>query len=195
VAGKAARMTVNPYEPPQAPTSSPLPVEVDRAGPWRDHALMVVRVNNSGPLPWRCVITGVPVEPHQLFLHQLTYYPKTHSFLLAQPVTFAFYWPVVDAARPWVIPLRFRQGVGLFSGVVCAIATGFVPGVPQPIQVISFFSLIPLLALVAICEVIDRQMTRRFPSILRAQDGYAWVQGVHADFLAALPPWPGGEPK
>lgn len=182
-------MTINPYESPQTPGSLRSLVDEADPGPWRDNALLVMRVDRECSLPMRCVITGVSVGPDKTYYRELTY---AKSFALSHPVRLEVKWPVTDGARPkvpWAPVVGTLVSIAvLVLGIAdyrhrATVGTGISP------QTMG-----GLAAVIAIMSAaVARTLAMPFLAIVDTKDGFAWIDGAHPDFLRELPPWPGGE--
>lgn len=181
--------SLNPYESPQSPSSARSLVDEADPGPWRDDALLVMRVDRECSLPMRCVITGVSVGPEKTYFRELTY---AKSFSDTHNVWLEVSWPVIDAARPrmhWAPTVGVVMSIAvLIFGIATYRQAAFAnTGVsPQSMGYVA--------TVIAIVSAIVASFTAKpFLSVVDTKDGFAWIAGAHADFLRELPPWPGGE--
>ncbi len=180
---------VNPYEAPQGPAALRSLVDEGDAGPWRDRDLLVMRNEGHCDLPSRCVITGSPVGPNPTYFRVLTY---AKSFSDRHNVSLPMHWPITESARP-------RRSVLLMTGVAVSIATMLLSiwmyrreatSLPQGLPYRGVCVAAAIIAV--ICLIVDNLTSKPFLSIVRTEDGFAWITGAHKDFLNELPPWPGG---
>jgi hypothetical protein len=165
---------INPYEPPQGPIVDDRVEPEIYLGPWRDGKLLVVDIDEKDYMPWRCVISGVDVEPGQRA--RFSIYPAR----LNSPIEFLHrYWPISQAKRPKWRPVDMLGWAMIL------------------VSVIGFFSFRAWLWWVLIAflgAVILRWFAPRLLKIDRVAGRQVWVSGAHPNFLAMLPPWQGTVP-
>lgn len=164
---------INPYEPPQGPIADDRVEAEVYLGPWRDRGLLVVDIDEKDSMPWRCVVSGVEIEPGQRA--RFSIYPAR----LNSPIEFLHrYWPISSAKRP-----RWRPIHVIGWGMIVASVVGFVIGL------FSVYAWFLCIVTAFLGGLILRWSSPRWLRIVRVAGRQVWVSGAHPNFLAVLPPW------
>jgi hypothetical protein len=164
---------INPYEPPQGPIADDRVEAEVYLGPWRDRGLLVVDIDEKDSMPWRCVVSGVEIEPGQRA--RFSIYPAR----LNSPIEFLHrYWPISSAKRP-----RWRPIHVIGWGMIVASVVGFVIGL------FSVYAWFLCIVTAFLGGLILRWSSPRWLKIVRVAGRQVWVSGAHPNFLAVLPPW------
>jgi hypothetical protein len=193
---------VNPYESPRetGPPESPFDDEQGGApeGVWRDGPCLVM--HKRAELPDRCVKSNRPAT--RRVLRALSWHhPAIYAALLGGPLIYVILALLlrekatirVGLSDEWFARRR-RRGVAAVGIVLLAILPVLVMLASQK----HGSGLASVLAIVnmsvgILVAVIYGDLATGLVSPARITKEYVWLKGVHPDFLASLPPWPGKE--
>lgn len=196
---------INPYASPRETDSlRSLPMAdgmMDGAGSpvgvWRDGRRLVM--HKMAHLPNRCVKTNQPAA-RWLELTMVWCHPAILLTLLAGPLVPLFLTLVLQkkaTIRVGLSEKRFARrrsraiiGVSVFAG-----GMSLIPGSAMLAEYDYYPDLSPWLLVIAVLVVlvggIYALWGRSVVTATRITRGYVWLKGVHRDYLAVLPEWPG----
>ncbi len=169
-----------------------------RRGVWRDGNRLVM--HQDAKLPERCVKTNGPADRwlrRKLYWHHPAVYLSICGGLLIYVILALVLRKQADirvglcdaAYRKRITAMIVGWVVGLGSfGIVFA---GIASSTPQDAGLAPI--LIPLGLMAGVVGVIVSVMIANCVSPTRITDKYVWLRGVHRDYLAELPEWPGEE--
>lgn len=159
---------------------------------WRDGKRMVIPVS-GGELPPRCVKTNAPVSPAEV-RHRTFFWAPTWiivTILLSWIITIILYFVMrkkVIVPLPLSAEANRRINTGKWSAAGGA-ALGFVVIIAGAIQIETNPALIIGGVVLLLASLIVGLRFGRLLSITKIDNGRAWVNGVHPDYLASLPPY------
>lgn len=191
----------NPYLPPESELDVSPDVEpIDAAGVWRERNMLVVR--RTGELPDRCVKTNLPARGSKLTLKLVWRHPAWYLLLLTPRIGIALFLIVgmlvrrtavvdVGLCEDVIDHRRGRQILAwtLIAGGVCAIFGGLA-WTDRNVDVGLATTLAGLISVIVGSIVLS---TTQLLWTKRIAGDFVWLQGIHRDYLAALPEWPGPE--
>ena len=162
---------------------------------WRDGRLLVVKKGEV--FPDRCVKTNDPAQGRRLRQTVDWHHPVVHLAHLATPLAYAAIAAIVARTATFDVGLgdRWRRrrrratciALAVFAVSVGVAAYGITLFGRGPAGVWVFLSaLVPLLGVFVFFLNGSPLVTAK-----RISGEYVWLAGVHPDFLAGLPVWPG----
>ncbi len=177
---------INPYEPPRGHREVVDLVPESDHGPWRDDGLLVVDVQHLHRMPRRCVLTGVDVASGESRRMKIYFRGRTPS-----QSSIRCDWPLSRTARPkW----RFSDAIA-WGSILLSVAFLYryvmIGGRPRTYGGQTFVELLFIGAGLAIFGFILLNLYDWRPLVIhRRKQRFAWIDGVHPNFLKHLPPWP-----
>lgn len=165
-------------------------------GAWCDGSLLVMRA--TAELPYRCVKSNMPAAgwlERKMYWH----HPAVYVLILLGP-GYLFISPFFQLVAQFRIPLSQQWFNRRFSWIMasCMLALGGVAMFVTSCVGISAannsaadawlmgLSPFPILAGIIMGMSLSRMVT---PAKISRE--YVWLRGVHRDYLATLPEWPG----
>ncbi len=185
-------MILNPYDPPQSALEITEVVPDTYCGPWRDGELLVVDICYPRNFPSQCVLTGVNVSPKDRRRMTVYYDNATIS-----QTSILLSWPIARPALPGWRLCDFASWGAVLLGIslaFCYLAIGNAidSDIPSSLGPPPPTALLFIGGGLAVFGFIVLHLCQWQPLHLHRRAGkFAWVNGVHPDFLKHLPPWPG----
>jgi hypothetical protein len=196
---------VNPYASPQErlPDGAPEPpvvAQLATSGPpvglWRDGRRLVM--HKQARLPDRCVKSNQPTDGKRLRRRMYWHHPLIYLSILAGLLIYVILALVlresatvyIGLSRPWWAR-RWRAIAIGWLAVLAAVVMLFLGIALAPNSEVALW-LLALSFLVFFVGGIYGVVASRMVAPTRITRNYVWLKGVHPDFLADLPAWPGG---
>lgn len=165
---------------------------------WRDGKILIM--HKKAKLPDRCIKTNGPADRwlrRKLYWHHPLIFLTLLGGLLIYVILALVLRKSADIKvglchdayrrRIYAIVLGWLLGLGMFVGSFAVL------GLSRPGQVGAEIWLMPLgLILTVVIAVISTRIAS-VVSPTKITDQYVWLKGVHPDYLAEFPDWPGEE--
>jgi hypothetical protein len=181
---------LNPYAPPKAD----LDLELIEFGVWRDGPLVVMTKGSA--LPPRCLKCNAPTGGRTLKRKLMWHAPYWYLLILFNLIIYAIVAMIVRHTAIVMVPLceahrrRRRRMIALAWAIVLAAIASFIAAVvvsdtyPNAAGIGILVALALLLAGLLVGAFGTRTAVPK-----RIDKQYVWLQKVHPNFLAELPPW------
>ncbi|MCO6456561.1 MAG: hypothetical protein J5I93_14785 [Pirellulaceae bacterium] len=189
-------MSDNPYAPPQVEKPFLGQPGASHAGLWRDGRLLVM--HRQAELPDRCVKSNEPAHGRRLKRNLSWHHPAVYLALLANILIYAILATVlgkratiqIGLTQQWIVRRRWRMLIAWLLVLLCSGL--FVAGImlSDSLRENAVWPIV-LGGVGVIAAAVYGVIACRLVHPKKMSDEYIWLQGVHPDFLAALPPWPG----
>lgn len=186
----------DPGAPPSGGLSEGREAEGLGPGMWRDGKYLVVR--RGAVFPDVCIKSNLPAHGGRV-VQVIEWHPRAwYAIRLLHPAADAAIWAFatrkatleVGLSKAW---LRKRLRGRVFGGTV--IAGGFAAMVAALVWMTKAFEQGMLLFLVGMFVMFAGLVYAMSANVLvsarRMSQDYIWLRGIHRDFLACCPVWPG----
>ncbi len=184
----------NPYQPPQHNDPLLKPSAGEEAGIWRQGKLLVMR--KTAVLPDRCVKSNVPTQ-RKLKRNLTWHHPAIFLSILISLCIYIILALIlskkatinIGLSDPWFA--KRRRAIIIGWGTVLASIAMVIGGIAMVDQNDAFGILILAGVVVFIGGAIYGLVGARMVSPTKIDDNFVWLKGVHPDYLAEYPIWPG----
>lgn len=159
-------------------------------GVWRSGNLMVMR--EDAELPDRCVKTNRPAHGAWADIRLSWHHPALFLVIVLNLIVYFLVAPFVSTSavvrvglteQPRLLCRSFR--IATWALLLCASAL-LIAGFATGLAAFGSAAIILFVIAVPVYFVGARIIWAR-----RIEHGYVWIAGVHPDYLASLPEWPG----